>query len=118
MESSEALSVLAALGQPTRLDICRLLLRHAPEAVAAGDIAEQLGVAPNTLSTHLAVVTQAGLASSTRQGRSILYRAEPQRLRDLIGYLLMDCCSGRLDLCGPLMRDIEPLIAPTTSPRP
>ena len=118
MESSEALSVLAALGQPTRLDICRLLLSRAPEAVAAGDIATQLGVAPNTLSAHLAVVTQAGLATSTRQGRSILYRAEPQRLQALIGYLLLDCCSGRPDLCGPLVRHIEPLIAPSPDSRP
>lgn len=105
MESEEALLALAALAQPTRLDVVRCLVRCAPDGIAAGALAERLAVPANTLSSHLNILAHAGLVQSERTGRSIVYRASLDRLRGLILFLLEDCCAGRTDLCHPLLAD-------------
>ena len=69
MESEDALTALAALGQPTRLEAFRLLVRHEPEGMAAGDLAQALGAPANTLSAHLNVLSHAGLVRGERRGR-------------------------------------------------
>ncbi len=106
MESSRALSAFAALSQPTRLDVFRLLIRVGPEGMAAGEIGTALGVRQNTLSTNLSVLLNAGLVRNERQGRSIRYFADMEGLRGLLGFLLQDCCGGRADLCQPLIDEI------------
>lgn len=106
MESISATEALAALAQTTRLDCFRLLVRHEPAGLAAGDIARQLDVPPNTLSTHLNILARAGLVSATRQGRSIVYRAQIATLRELMVFLAKDCCEGRSDLCAPLIAEL------------
>ena len=76
MESNDALNVFAALSQATRLDAFRLIIRHEPDGLPAGEIARLLGVPQNTMSTHLAVLARAGLISAERHSRLIIYRAE------------------------------------------
>jgi ArsR family transcriptional regulator, arsenate/arsenite/antimonite-responsive transcriptional repressor len=99
MTSPHALSALAALGQPTRLAIFRLLMRREPGGLAAGTIAETIGCPHNTLSTHLGILARAGLVRGTRDGRSITYRADVEGMRALVGFLVTDCCEGHPELC-------------------
>lgn len=106
METESALFVLTALSQSTRLETFRLLVRHEPGGQPAGEIANQLGVPANTMSAHLGVLSRAGLVASERRGRSIIYRADLDRLRDLVLFLLNDCCGGRADLCEPLLKEL------------
>lgn len=98
MEKTQALDALSALSQQTRLDVFQLLIRHEPEGLAAGDIAEKLGVPQNTLSTHLAILVRAGLATSERRSRQIIYRAVVPTVRGLVRYLVDDCCAGHPEL--------------------
>lgn len=100
MPSALALATLAALGQPTRLEIFKLLMRSQPDGLAAGSIAEHLGVPQNTASAHVAILARSGLVAGTRDGRSIIYRANVERMRTLIEYLIDDCCDRHPELCG------------------
>lgn len=108
MESTTVILALAALAQPTRLDAFRLLVKHEPGGLPAGDIADALGVPHNTMSAHLAVLSRAGLISSKRQSRSIVYRAELATLRSAVLFLVKDCCGGRPELCAPLIAELTP----------
>ncbi len=101
-----ALDALAALSQQTRLEAFRLLVRHEPAGLPAGDIARLLDVPPNTLSTHLGILGRAGLVLSERQGRVIIQRADIDGLRALMLFLAKDCCEGRAELCEPLLADL------------
>jgi len=103
MDKSNALAALAALAQPTRLDVFRLLIRSGPEGLAAGEIAARLEVRPNTLSANLATLQQAGLIGGTREGRSIRYRADLEGMRGLLAFLMEDCCGGRAADCAPIL---------------
>lgn len=95
MEKEEAITVLASLAQPTRLQAFRLLVQHEPEGLTAGELARLLVVPPNTLSAHLNVLSQAGLTTATRKSRCIIYRASVSRLTALTTFLAQDCCGGR-----------------------
>lgn len=97
-----AVEALSALAQDTRLAVFRLLVRAGLDGMPAGEIAEELGVRPNTLSTHLTILEHAGLLGSRREGRSIIYAADYDRMRDLLGFLMEDCCAGRAEICAPL----------------
>lgn len=94
-----ALAALAALGQPTRLEIFRLLVSHEPKGLAAGAIAEEIGCPQNTVSSHLAILSRASLTYGTRVGRSIIYRANVASMRALVEFLVSDCCNGHPQLC-------------------
>lgn len=106
MDSLHALDALAALSQQTRLEAFRLLVRHEPAGLPAGEIARLLDVPPNTLSTHLALLARAGLVLSERQGRQIIQRANIDGLRALMLFLARDCCGGSAELCEPLLADL------------
>jgi ArsR family transcriptional regulator len=108
MENGSAISSLSALAQGTRLDTFRLLVRHEPAGLPAGDVARELGVPMNTMSTHFGILQRAGLITSERRSRSIIYRANLDGLRDLILYLLKDCCAGNAELCAPLIAELTP----------
>jgi ArsR family transcriptional regulator len=97
-----AISALAALAQPTRLAIFRLLIKHEPIGITAGVIAETVGAPHNTISTHLAILVRAGLLRSSRDGRTIVYRSDVEGMRSLISFLIDDCCNGHPELCGLL----------------
>ena len=111
METEPAILALAALAQSTRLEAFRLLVRHEPGGLPAGEIANHLAIPANTLSSHLGVLTRAGLIRSERRSRSIIYRVDLDRLRDLVLFLLKDCCGGRADLCEPLLAELAPCCA-------
>ena len=108
MESNQAIDVFTALSQATRLDAFRLIMTYEPEGLPAGDIARQLGVPQNTMSSHLAILSRAGLIEAERQGRSIVYRAVLDQVRAIANFLVQDCCGGRAELCDPLIADITP----------
>jgi ArsR family transcriptional regulator len=99
ISAPHALSALAALGQPTRLAIVRLLMQHEPDGLPAGVLAEEIGCPANTLSTHLAILARAGLVRGARNGRSIRYRADVDGMRALMAFLVTDCCGGHPELC-------------------
>jgi ArsR family transcriptional regulator len=103
MDNTDAILVLAALGQTTRLETFRHLIRKEPAGVPAGELARLMAVPQNTMSAHLAVLARAGLVRGERQSRSIVYRADLARLQALVTYLLKDCCGGRADVCTPLL---------------
>ncbi len=102
MEAPSAVAALSALAHPGRLEIFRLLVKAGPEGVAAGDIARATGSLANTLSTNLNVLAGAGLVTARREGRSILYAAAYERMRDLLAFLMEDCCGGNSEICAPL----------------
>lgn len=104
MEKNDALHALAALGQETRLDVFRLLVKAGNEGMTAGAIAEALEVLPNTLSTHLAGLSRSGLVKAEREGRSIHYRSNLDTMQQLVTYLLQDCCGGNPELCAPILK--------------
>jgi len=108
MESALAIAALGALAQGTRLDTFRLLVRHVPEGLPAGEVARQLGVPQNTMSAHLAILTRSGLVRFERQGRTIFYRADLDSVRGLMLFLVQDCCAGNADLCTPLIEALTP----------
>lgn len=100
ISAPHALAALAALGQSTRLEIFRLLMRREPEGLPAGSIAEAIGSPHNTLSSHLSILARSGLVRGTRDGRSIIYRADVEGIRAVIGFLVTDCCNGHPELCS------------------
>ena len=102
MESIVAVRMLSALGQEARLGIFRLLMKSGAEGVAAGAIARRLKVPPNSLSANLNVLSHAGLVTSRREGRSILYAANYGAMSGLLGFLMEDCCDGAPEVCAPL----------------
>ena len=112
MEAEEAILALAALAQSTRLEVFRLLAKYEPEGLAAGDIARALAVPQNTMSAHLSILTRAGLVSSQRHSRSIVYRANLDRFQSVALFLLKDCCGGRPEVCGPLIESLSPCCPP------
>jgi ArsR family transcriptional regulator len=112
MESENAILALAALAQSTRLDVFRLLARHEPEGLAAGDIAKALAVPQNTMSSHLAILSRAGLVSAQRFSRSIVYRADLARFQQVVLFMLRDCCDGRPEICAPLIESLAPCCLP------
>ena len=106
MDTSDALSILSALGHPTRLDAFRLLIRHEPEGLSTGELVEASGLTQSTFSTHLAVMAKAGLVHSEKRGRQQIQRANLDVLRGLMVYLAKDCCQGRAELCEPLLAEL------------
>lgn len=99
---------MAALAQGTRLEAFRLLVKAEPEGLPAGLVAETLGVPHNTMSAHLSILSNADLVTAERRSRSVIYRANLDRLRELTLYLVKDCCGGNPELCQPLIDDLLP----------
>lgn len=112
METESAILALAALAQPTRLRVFRLLVTHEPEGLPAGDIARELAVPQNTMSSHLAILSRAGLIASVRTGRSITYRANLAKFQSVILFMLKDCCGGKPEICAPLIENLAPCCMP------
>ena len=99
MNDDLAVKMLSALAQPTRFGVFRLLMRHGPEGLAAGAIAENLVVPQNTLSSHLNILAHAGLINSVRRGRSLIYAVEIEATKIFMNYLVTDCCEGHPEIC-------------------
>ncbi len=117
MENEDAILAMAALAQPTRLQAFRTLVRREPGGIAAGELADLLDVPQNTLSAHLSVLARAGLVTSERQSRSIIYRANLARFQDVTLFLLQDCCGGRPEVCAPVVERLKPCCPPRKKER-
>ena len=94
MKSEGAVDALAALAQEHRLALFRLLVQASDKGLAAGTIAEKLGVPNSSLSFHLTQLRNAGLILQERQHRSLIYRANYPAMNALVGYLMENCCAG------------------------
>lgn len=103
MEQDTAIDAFAALAHPTRLAAFRLLVRRAPDGVPSLTIAEHLQAKPSTLSGHLAILKRAGLVTSVRHQREIRYGANIAAINSLVGFLLADCCGGKVRNCGDIL---------------
>ena len=117
MESAEVIMALAALAQPTRLEAFRLLVKSEPAGLPAGEIAAELAVPHNTMSAHLSVLARAGLVTSKRNSRSIVYRANLDAFQRTALFLLQDCCGGRPEVCAPLINSLTPCCPPKKETR-
>lgn len=102
METKNAVTLLAALAQDTRLAIYRLLVQQGPEGMVVGQIGERLSVANATLSFHLKELSHAGLLNARQEGRFIYYSANYDQMNALLGFLTENCCRGE-----PCMTDAE-----------
>ena len=99
---SDAVASLAALAQDNRLDIFRLLVQAGPDGMAAGQVAERLGLAPNTLTFHFDRLRIAGLVTVRRDGRSMIYAARFETMNGLVSFLTENCCQGASATCAPV----------------
>ena len=105
MDSPIAISALSALAQEHRLALFRLLVQAGEGGMAAGAIADALGIPNSSLSFHLAQLSRAGLIRQERQHRSIIYSADFAAMNALVGYLMENCCGG--GLCLPAAQSTE-----------
>ncbi len=101
MEINDATEAFSALAQPSRLAVLKRLVKAGPAGEPAGGIAAGLGVPAPTMSFHLKELERAGLILSRKEGRSVIYAADYGGIRNLIDFLLADCCQGDRRLCGP-----------------
>ena len=104
MKKPQTLAGLAALAQENRLDVFRLLIEAGPDGLPAGQIAERLRVAPNTLTFHFDRLRVAGLVAVRREGRSMIYSARFETMSALLGYLTDNCCGCAPETCFPAQR--------------
>ena len=116
MNQRQALSAFGALSQETRLTMLRHLVVAGTDGLAAGMIAERVGVSPSNVSFHLKELEHAGLISARRDGRSIIYLASFYALAGLIRFLMEDCCSGRAEICRPTLAAQTPVSGVVNAP--
>ena len=101
MKTHSAVAALAALAQDSRLDVFRLLVRAGPQGMPAGRVAEELDLAPNTLTFHFDRLRLAGLVTVRREGRSMIYAARFETMNGLLAFLTENCCQGASAPCAP-----------------
>lgn len=99
MKHSQVVEALAALAQATRLEVYRKLVVAGPAGMAAGQLAEKLGVAPASLSFHFKTLSHAGLVESRQEGRFIYYSANFEVMSGVVDYLTENCCDGNAAQC-------------------
>jgi DNA-binding transcriptional ArsR family regulator len=107
MDQNRAIDAFAALAQSSRMTIFRLLVRAGPDGLQVGEISRRLDIVPSTLSGHLSVLKRAGILTATRNQREIHYSADLSVVNSLIGFLLADCCDGRLENCSEILSLLE-----------
>jgi DNA-binding transcriptional ArsR family regulator len=107
MDLEAALIALNALAQETRLWTLRILVQAGPGGLSAGEIADALGCRQNTMSSHLKLLHMAGLVDSRREGRSIVYSARFGTVRELVLFLMEDCCAGNAAVCRPVAQSLS-----------
>ena len=107
MDQERAIEAFAALAQSSRMAIFRLLVRTGPDGLQVGEISRRLDIVPSTLSGHLSVLKRSGLLTAERNQREIYYSVDLSVANDLIGFLLADCCDGRLENCSEILSLLE-----------
>lgn len=110
MEITDATRIFGALAQGSRLEVLRLLMMQGASGLAAGALADRLGMPASTTSFHLSALDRAGLITSTRQGRQLIYAVRLAVFRELLVFLTETCCGGHPELCG----DLAALVPPPT----
>ena len=100
MKDQDAVSALGALAQEDRLAAFRLLMAVGPGGLPSGSVAERLDIQPTRMSFHLTTLERAGLLTTRREGRHILYAVDYDRMRRLLGFLMEDCCGNNPAVCG------------------
>ncbi|MDY0885185.1 ArsR/SmtB family transcription factor [Dongia soli] len=108
MKEKQALEAFSALSNATRLEVFRYLIKMAPDAVPAGDIAREVEIPASTMSTQLAILSRAGLITPIRSGRVVGYKADIEGVRALLNYLVRDCCRGKPEVCSNLIKAVLP----------
>ena len=108
MDEIDAILAFAALAQETRLQAFRMLVASEPNGLPAGEIARRLAAPHNTMSSHLGVLARAGLVTGERHSRSVVYRANLDRARDVVTFLLKDCCGGDPETCSAVVDALAP----------
>lgn len=103
MDETHLIDAFGALAQDTRLQVFRLLLSAGPDGLPAGEVARRLGTPHNTMSTHLAILSRAGLALSRRESRKIIYTVDLETVRGLVAFLVQECCGGQPERCTALL---------------
>ena len=111
MKQTDAIEAFAALAQPSRMTIFRLLVRVGPKGLQVNEIARRLNIVASTLSGHLAILKRAGLLTATRHQREIHYAANMDAINKMVGFLLSDCCEGQTENCSEILYllDAKPL---------
>lgn len=100
MKTAEVIAALAALAHEHRLAIYRALVERGPDGLAAGEIADHVGLVPSSLTFHLQQLARAGLIAQRREGRQLIYATNFSAMDELIGYLTENCCEGSA-VCQP-----------------
>lgn len=100
MDTKPVIAALSALAQESRLAVFRLLVQAGPQGMAATRIAEELDIAPSSLSFHLKELTHSNLLIQTKAGRSLIYSANIETMNGLLGFLTENCCGG--NVCSPV----------------
>lgn len=100
MNDDRVIDMLSALAQPTRFAVFRRLMQRGDAGEAAGAIAEALDVPQNTLSSHLNILSNAGLIRAQRHGRSVVYSVDIEATKNFVGFLVNDCCDGHPEICA------------------
>lgn len=100
-DSAWMVGALAALAHEHRLAAYRLLVEAGPAGMAAGDIAEQLGLVPSSLTFHVQALRNAGVISQRRASRHVIYAADFAAMNALVGFLVENCCGQGVSTCNP-----------------
>lgn len=108
-EYKSVVTRLSALAQETRLRVFRLLIEAGATGIPATEIAERLDVRRNLMSTHLNILASAGLTTTRREGRRIYHAVDLAAARELIGFLVQDCCNGHPEICEELVAAAMPI---------
>lgn len=103
MNLPQATTALSALAHDHRLAVFRRLVQAGPDGLAAGAIAREMYILPSTLSGYLTTLEQAGLVTSRRESRSIIYTANYAGMGELLSFLVADCCEGRPEICSSVV---------------
>ncbi len=117
MDMKTAVRRLSALAHDGRLGVIRVLIMAGPNGLPAGGIARELSVASNTLSAQLLILSNAQLVMARREGRSIIYSAQLDAMRDLLAYLVEDCCQSSREVCAPLAATLCPSASKSSGSR-
>lgn len=100
MTNEKTVEMLSALAHQTRLSVFKMLIKKGKAGLPAGNIAERLEMPQNSLSSHLKIMSHAGLIKANREGRHLIYSVELEATKNLIGYLVNDCCDGHPEICA------------------
>ena len=99
MQTKQATKIFEALSSDVRLDLFRLLVKHAPDGLVQGDIAKELDIPSTNLSFHLKAIVHSGLVDVEREGRFMRYKANIPLMLDIVAYLTSECCAGNPAEC-------------------